>query len=59
MFAEALSNAYVFIQEGLEKVLEFLKANFFNEYSLINLSLILIGLGVAIATGGAVVPIPI
>ena len=59
VFAEALSNAYVFIQEGLEKVLESLKANFSKEYSFINLSLILIGLGVAIATGGAVVPIPI
>ena len=58
VFAEALSKAYIFIQEGFEKVLEFLKTNFFNEYSLINLLLILKGLGIWGITGDAVVPIP-
>ena len=53
------TNAYKYIQDGFEKVLEFLKDNFFYEYSLINLLLILIGLGVAGVTGGAVAPIPI
>ena len=53
---EALSKAYIFIQEGYEKVLEFLKSNYFKEYSLINLLLILIGLGIAGVTGGSVVP---
>ena len=46
VFAEALSKAYIFIQEEFENVLEFLKTNFFNEYSLINLLLILKGLGI-------------
>ena len=47
VFSEAFSKAYIFIQEGFEKFLEFLKDNFFNEYSLINLLLILIGLAIA------------
>ena len=59
MLKEALSKAYIFIQEGYEKVLEFLKSNYFKEYSLINLLLILIGLGIAGVTGVPVVPIPI
>ena len=59
VFSEALSKAYIFIQEGIEKVLEFLKDNFFNIYSLLNLLLILIGLGIAGVTGVPVVPIPI
>ena len=54
VFSEAFSKAYIFIQEGFEKVLEFLKDNFFNEYSLINLLLILIGLAIAGVPVGAV-----
>ena len=58
VFAEALSKAYSFIQDGLEKVLEFLKEHFGDVHALINLLLIIISLGWAFATGGAV-PVPI
>lgn len=54
VFVEDLLKAYAYLQNGLEKVLEFLKNNFANVYSLINLLLIIISLGLAFVTGGAV-----
>ena len=57
VFSEALSKSLAFIKEGFEKVLEFLKVNFVNEYFWINLLLIIIGLGSAFV--GIPAPVPV
>lgn len=54
VFAETLSKAFQVLQDGFEKVLEFLKDNFGDLYFLINLLLITIYLGLALVTGGAI-----